>query len=223
MAHHKITPNEKRGHISINQKYFLYEEISAQIDDIDSSLINIVSGGDYEYYKVPYTIFLDADNNSFPTANDVVTYINTNSEKEFNGGLSYEDKSVLDRLTYNIETDKLEADSPITTTLNSFYLGEQHKISSGAENIFFTNLVSDVDWFPMWGGIKDQSVIENQDSSGTISPSGRVYGNFVDVDFYGSLGNTAIDYTSEIRNLDTNLSVFGIEFAPELIPIIGDY
>ena len=75
MAHHKIAPNEKRGHINISQRYFLYGEISAQIDDIDSSLINIVSGGDYEYYKVPYTIFLDADDNSFPTANDVVTYI----------------------------------------------------------------------------------------------------------------------------------------------------
>ena len=126
-------------------------------------------------------------------------------------------------LMLNDDGTKINSTLPISTTLNSFYLGAQHKMSSGAENIFFTNLESDVDWFPMWGGIKDQSIIENQDSSGTILPSGRVYGDFINADFYGPVGNTAIDYNSQIRGLGVNLSVFGIEFAPELIPIIGDY
>jgi hypothetical protein len=126
-------------------------------------------------------------------------------------------------LMLNDEGTKINSTLPISTTLNSFYLGEQHKMSSGAENIFFTNLVSGIDWFPMWGGVKDQSIVENQDSSGTISPSGRVYGDFINADFYGPVGNTVIDYSSQIRNLGENLSVFGIEFAPELVPTIGDH
>ena len=139
------------------------------------------------------------------------------------GGGSDTFAELSEHLMLNDAGTKINSTLPISTTLNSFYLGEQHKMSSGAQNIFFTNLVSDIDWFPMWGGIKDQSIIENQDSSGTIAPSGRVYGDFINADFYGPVGNIAIDYNSQIRNLSTNLAVFGIEFAPESAPIIGEY
>ena len=81
----------------------------------------------------------------------------------------------LKHFTYNPVTDKLVADRAIETTLNSLFLGEQHKMSSGSENIFFTNLTSDVNFFPMWGGLKDQSITVNQGASGFIPPSGRVY------------------------------------------------
>ena len=50
------------------------------------------------------------------------------------------DIATLAHFVYNPLTDKLEADRAIETTLNSLFLGEQHKMSSGAENIFFTNL-----------------------------------------------------------------------------------
>ena len=81
----------------------------------------------------------------------------------------------LNHFKYNPVTDKLEADRAIETTLNSLFLGEQHKMSSGSENIFFTNLSSDINFFPMWGGLKDQSLVANQGASGFIPPSGRVY------------------------------------------------
>ena len=55
----------------------------------------------------------------------------------------------LAHFKYNPITDKLEADRAIETTLNSLFLGEQHKMSSGAENIFFTNLSNNTNFYPM--------------------------------------------------------------------------
>ena len=84
-------------------------------------------------------------------------------------------QETLSHFIYNPVTDKLEADRAIETTLNSLFLGEQHKMSSGAENIFFTNLGNDTNFYPMWGGLKDQSIVANQGADGYIAPSGRVY------------------------------------------------
>jgi len=81
----------------------------------------------------------------------------------------------LKHFEYDEEQDQLIADRAIETTLNSLFLGEQHKMSSGSENIFFTNLTSDINFFPMWGGLKDQALTVNQGASGFIPPSGRVY------------------------------------------------
>ena len=70
--------------------------------------------------------------------------------------------------------------------MNSFFLGDVHKISSGGENVFFTNLNSNVDYFPMWGGVKNQEVPENQDATGIITPSARVYSNnLLTLEIYG--------------------------------------
>ena len=41
----------------------------------------------------------------------------------------------------------LESDRAIEKTLMSFFLGDIHKISSGGENIFLTNLVSEVCYY----------------------------------------------------------------------------
>ncbi len=70
------------------------------------------------------------------------------------GGVTPTEQATLDHFVFNPETNKLEADRAIETTLNSFFLGDIHKISSGGENIFFTNLDSDVDYFPMWAELK---------------------------------------------------------------------
>lgn len=86
---------------------------------------------------------------------------------------------------YDPVLDQLVATRPITTTLNSLFLGDQHKMSSGAENIFFTNRQSDIDWFPMWGGIKNQQLVENQGKEGIIAPSGRRYSDLLSIEFYG--------------------------------------
>ena len=81
----------------------------------------------------------------------------------------------LKHFTYDAEQDQLIGDRAIETTLNSLFLGEQHKMSSGAENIFFTNLGNETNFYPMWGGLKDQSLTINQGADGFIPPSGRVY------------------------------------------------
>ena len=102
----------------------------------------------------------------------------------------------LKHFIYNPATDKLEADRAIETTLNSLFLGEQHKMSSGSENIFFTNLTSDINFFPMWGGLKDQSLTANQGASGFIPPSGRVYSDMFSLPLRGNPNPiTAVPYS----------------------------
>ena len=125
-------------------------------------------------------------------------------------------------LKYNEELNRLVSSLPMGTDLNSWFLGEQHKMSSGAENIFFTNLTSDIDWFPMWGGLKDQSKTENQGIDGTIAPSGRVYGDYQDLEFYGPLRTNIVGYESTIVNLPSSNSVFGIQFYPAEQLLAGD-
>jgi hypothetical protein len=103
-------------------------------------------------------------------------YINGVNQAVNQDGVPVENAGdTLKHFVYNPVTNKLEADRAIETTLNSLFLGEQHKMSSGSENIFFTNLTSDINFFPMWGGLKDQSLTVNQGASGFIPPSGRVY------------------------------------------------
>tara|TARA_R110002153_G_scaffold92442_3_gene224524 strand:- start:3646 stop:7491 length:3846 start_codon:yes stop_codon:yes gene_type:complete len=106
--------------------------------------------------------------------------------------ISAEQNETLKHFIYNPETDKLEADRAIETTLNSLFLGEQHKMSSGAENIFFTNLGNETNFFPLWAGLKDQSLISNQGASGYIAPSARVYEDMFSLPLGG---NTTLNST----------------------------
>jgi len=94
------------------------------------------------------------------------------------GGLSTDQTEFLSHWEYDAPSRKLKSNRAIETTLNSLYLGEQHKMSSGADNIFFTNLSNDTNFYPMWGGLKDQSITANRGSSGFIPPKGRVYSDF---------------------------------------------
>jgi hypothetical protein len=96
------------------------------------------------------------------------------------------DIATLSHFVYNPETDKLEADRALETTLNSLFLGEQHKMCSGAENIFFTNLGNDTNFYPVWGGLKDQSLVVNQGVDGFIPPRGRVYSDMFSLPLGGS-------------------------------------
>ena len=116
----------------------------------------------------------------------------------------------LERLKYNEGTKKIESTVPITTTLNSFYLGEQHKMSSGGENMFFTNLTSGINFFPMWGGIKDHSDAANRTVDGVIAPSGRVYGDFFSL-VLGDVTNVGVYLPYEGSNtFGANISGLGI-------------
>ncbi len=140
------------------------------------------------------------------------------------GAITPEQQATLDHFVFNPATNKLEADRAIETTLNSFFLGDIHKISSGGENIFFTNLDSDVDYFPMWGGIKDQSIAENQDASGIITPSARVYSNdLLNIEIYGPAASSGSVPYSRASSVVANQSVHGQQVIVEEAIAPSDY
>ena len=124
--------------------------------------------------------------------NNAVVATSDGKYPALDGSLITNINPLFEHLRYDAEQDQIVADRAIETTLNSLFLGEQHKMSSGSENIFFTNLTSDINFFPMWGGLKDQSIAANQGSEGFIPPSGRVYSDM----FSLPLGGTADPLTS---------------------------
>ena len=119
----------------------------------------------------------------------------------------------LPQLSYNETTDRVVSSKALETTLNSFYLRDQHKVSSGAENVFFTNRGSDIDFFPCWQGLRDQSLVANQDISGVLKPTGRYYSD----NMFGlaQLGNPLTDSPIAFDDITTyaiSLSAYGFEF-----------
>jgi hypothetical protein len=132
-------------------------------------------------------------------SNSVLNSIDSGRSKEsdstdYVSGRTITDKEIetLSHFEYDPEQDQLIGDRAIETTLNSLFLGEQHKMSSGAENIFFTNLGNDTNFYPMWGGLKDQSLVANQGADGFIPPSGRVYSDMFSLPLGG---NTTLNTT----------------------------
>jgi hypothetical protein len=83
-------------------------------------------------------------------------------------------------------------------------------MSSGGENIFFTNLGNGTNFYPMWGGLKDQSITANRDHTGFIPPSGRVYTDFFSLPLGGSPeALSAIGYDGD-NYFGVNISGLGI-------------
>lgn len=134
-------------------------------------------------------------------------------------GLTEDQTEFLSHWEYDENTRRLISDKAIETTLNSLYLGEQHKMSSGSENIYFTNLSSDINFFPMWGGLKDQSVTENRGASGFVPPSGRVYTDMFSLPLGGAPDPlTSVGYDGD-NYFGINISGVGITtVAAEEVP-----
>jgi len=125
-------------------------------------------------------------------------------------GLTTDQQDFLSHWDYDENTRRLVSTKAIETTLNSLYLGEQHKMSSGSENIYFTNLTSDINFFPMWGGLKDQSITANRDSTGFIPPSGRVYTDMFSLPLGGAPDPlTSVGYDGD-NYFGINISGLGI-------------
>ena len=113
-----------------------------------------------------------------------------------NVGITDTQADVLKYLRYDEDSRIIKSSKALETTLNSLYLGDQHKMSSGAENIFFTNLGNNTNFYPMWGGLKDQSLTANQGSDGFIPPSGRVYTDLSSTKLGGDpLAGSSIGYS----------------------------
>ena len=185
-------------------------------DALTHAQANNTNSGEYLLNNCPpMTIFLD-------TVGDDVwrkTMVNTWSllEETFNGD------SLLDHIWYDDVLDRIVSDRPIQTTLSSFYLGGQHKISSGGENVFFTNLRSGVNWFPVWQGLKDQRDLINQGPEGVYKATTRTYSeDMVSLSFIGEHPDL-LPFTGDIQGSFTfNLSLFGIEFRSMLEIEEGD-
>lgn len=131
------------------------------------------------------------------------------------------DSEVLEHLTYNEDLNQVECDVAIQTTLNTLKLGDQHEMSSGAENIFFTNNSSGVNYSPVWEGIKDQKLEENRGKDGLIKPIGRRYSDdLLGVELTGPEQDPLEWVVSgRVQTVAANTSVFGIKFrTKELLP-----
>ncbi len=120
------------------------------------------------------------------------------------------DITTLSHFIYNPVTDKLEADRAIQTTLNSLFLGEQHKMSSGAANIYFTDLSTKINWHPASAGMKDQSILANRDMTGIIPAQSRVFSALGIAPLGGlPLAGTSIPYDGD-NFFSFNISGVGI-------------
>lgn len=128
------------------------------------------------------------------------------------GTLTPEQQATLLYFRYNDSTDKLEASKSIETILASIFLGGQHKITSGGENTFTKNLTSDVNYSPSWSGIKDQSIVANQDSTGIIPLTSRIpEDNLQSIEPDGPIGTNIIDYASDASFVN-NTGLYGVRF-----------
>jgi len=131
-------------------------------------------------------LFPDNTNSSTNNTASDATNVNVSATHISRRTITDEEIETLSHFRYDEEQDQLIGDRAIETTLNSLFLGEQHKMSSGAENIFFTNLGNETNFYPMWGGLKDQSITANQGADGFIPPSGRVYSDMFSLPLGGS-------------------------------------
>jgi len=177
---------------------------------VSSNKLQISSKFDSDDILVPYTSFNQYTVNNVVFSNILDLQLALSSVLFNSASFSGAHNETLKHFIYNPVTDKLEADRAIETTLNSLFLGEQHKMSSGSENIFFTNLTSDVNFFPMWGGLKDQSLTVNQGASGFIPPSGRIYSDMFSLPLRGNPNPiTSVPYSGD-NYFGVNITGLGI-------------
>ena len=127
------------------------------------------------------------------------------------------------KIRWSRDSGRIQARRPMETTLNSFYLGGQHAISSGGENVFFKNVSTGVDYYPMWGGILDQEVLGNRGADGVIVPSGRWYGDaLISQNFFQLPHATAV--TPYYVNYDpATESVHNVEVVLGEVLYVGDH
>ncbi len=100
----------------------------------------------------------------------------------------------------------------VRTGTSSLELGEIHTVSSGGENVFFTNSVSDVSYFPPWQSVGNHSTVEGQVVQNI--PTHRVYGDLEFVEVRGPAQATGAVEHNSVTTLTRNEAVFGLRFLP---------
>ena len=127
-----------------------------------------------------------------------------------NGAFISEANSTIEHFKYNPNTDQLEADRTIVTTLSTFSLSGVHDITSIGENVIFRNNASKIIWNPSWGGIKEQHILANQDKTGIIQPSARQHEDMFTIQQGGSAATSgSVEYESTSL-LDSSSGIWGL-------------
>lgn len=120
------------------------------------------------------------------------------------------------RSNVKMNRNSLRAQGEIIAELSSFLLGEQHTIASGGRNVFFRDNTDKIDYYPIWGGIKDQTVIANQDATGLVAPFARIYGDFLStIEINGPVDTSGVvDYIAQ-TTVPLNISIHANEIIIE--------
>jgi len=100
---------------------------------------------------------------------------------------------VTEYFEYNPITDRLEANKNIEVKKHGFFIGGKYKMASGNSNLYYEDLSTKGNQYPVMGEVFDQSLAENQVAGGGVStPKMRLFGDFQQI----PLGGTPVDDTS---------------------------
>jgi len=131
-------------------------------------------------------------------------------------GLTPEQEATLLHFLYNASTNMLEADRSIMTILSSLLLGDAFRLSAGADQVIITNLLTNIDNFSPGTGIKDQSIVANQDVTGLIPLSTPLLGDdLVFIEANGSEDTSGAVGYEGTNIVPQNVASFGIKFTFE--------
>jgi len=106
---------------------------------------------------------------------------------------------ITEYFEYNPITDRLEAQRDVQVNKNGFFLGDKHKMASGASNIYFEDLDNKANSYPVFGEVLDQSLSANQlPGQGVTKPKSRIFQDYNPVKLGGDpVNGTAIDYDGD--------------------------
>ena len=118
---------------------------------------------------------------------------------------------VTEYFEYNPITDRLEANKNIEVKKHGFFIGGKYKMASGNSNLYYEDLATKRNSYPVMGEVFDQSLAENQVAgAGTSTPKMRVFGDFQTIPLGGSpVNDTAIGYDGD-NYFPFNISGVGI-------------
>jgi hypothetical protein len=119
---------------------------------------------------------------------------------------------VTEYFEYNPVTDRLEANKNIEVSKHGFYIGGKYKMASGNSNLYYEDLATKGNSYPVMGEVFDQSLAENQVAgAGTSTPKMRVFGDYQAIPLGGSaVADTAIAYDG-LNFFPFNISGVGIQ------------
>jgi hypothetical protein len=159
--------------------------LSGEVDSTDNTLVNVINdvttaqlpSGEkaYEFFRIPYTEFLDADGNTFSSATDTADYITVNGNVSAPADINVGYKGVYDASVNVIPSDA----SPING--DWYYIGVAGTINTVDYEV--NDIIKYSDTTTTWSIIKDQSVSVNEIESSSLDR----YSIHLDADYTGTV------------------------------------